>query len=150
MPELHVSAEREQRELADRYCTDFDETVLRDAVHDRIVADEQLGQLLDLHYRAESAEATRREAVGTDTNAKTIRDVSGRVRNLATQRAREIVAEACERVRENAVAWADDDVRVQTHEARRAVAEAQEWLSHNSNPAERAGVAISPDGGRDE
>lgn len=149
MPELHVSAEREQREIADRYCTDFSVRLLRDAVLEDILQDEQLGQLLDLHYRAEAANHMRKEEIGADDNAETIREVSGRVRNLATQRAREVVAEACERVRDQAEDWADRDVHVDELEARQAIAEAQDWLSHNSNPAVRAGVTIAQEDDRD-
>ena len=138
MRDLNLSAKRELSGHEAAYATAFD-TLLGDVIHDRFVEDEQLRALAAAYADAEEALEYREDNLeASDPVSVAIEQSSGKLSWAIEKRAAERVAELCGRVATEADAtWLDvhDEADV-----RAAHAEAREWLSANTNAAERAGV----------
>jgi len=125
-------------DFGERMADDFEETLLHNAVYDRVPEDGQLQQLCEAAARADQAAAARRNVLGEDVEyAENIDRAEGRLQWTARQRAIEVVAEACALVIQEADDWDDAWDR---HDINGAQREAADWLRHHTNEAERAGA----------
>ena len=139
MPNLNRSARTVLSDHQSPYVSGFD-TLLADVVHDHFVEDDQLRALADAYAHAEEAMEYREDTLDeSDPVSVAIETSVGKLSWAIQKRARERIAELCEEVATEA-----DHMWLDVHdeaEVRAAHAEAREWLSRNTNPAERAGVS---------
>lgn len=132
---------RQAKKELSRHETTFTEgfdTILADVIHDRLREDEQLRQVITAYTETEAALSQREDEQWYDDAASEIDDAVGRLRYAVRRRVREVVAELCSEVICDAGSWTDVH---DEEDLRETVEEAREWLSTNSNAAERAGVA---------
>ena len=138
MRNLNHTARKELSKHQSPYVSGFD-SLLGDVVHDHFAEDEQLEALAAAYADAEEALEIREESLEAADPVSTAMETSvGKLTWAIEKRARERIAELCEQVATEADAtWLDvhDEADV-----RAAHAEAREWLSTNTNPAERADV----------
>ncbi|GAA0539554.1 hypothetical protein ABNG02_15780 [Halorubrum ejinorense] len=138
MSRLSRTARKELSKHQSPYVSGFD-SLLGDVVHDHFAEDEQLNALAAACADAEEALEIREESLDESDPVSTAMETSvGKLIWAIEKRARERVAELCEEVATEAdAAWLDIH---DEEEVRAAHAEAREWLSVNTNAAERAGV----------
>jgi len=108
---------------------------LRRVVVDRLLDDGQLAAYVDVGIRADAAAQLREGRVGCDDVAGGLAEASRAADVAAEQRSREVIAQACAAVLEDADGWewtAEDE-----SEARY---EARTWLQSHLEFAEQVGV----------
>ena len=136
MRNLNRTAQKELSRHEETFVEAFD-TLLADVIHDRFQEDEQLRQLAAAYGAVDTACPQREDEHAYDDAASNLDKATGHVKYAIEQRKYERLAELCELVATDAGEWTDihdeDDLRA-------AVSEARQWLAHNTNPAERAGV----------
>lgn len=120
--------------------SDFDATPLHNVVHENIGEDDQLAELLDATVRAEYAQEQRKDELGDDAEyLDDIDRVAGRLSYVAQTRAREVVAEACGTVIDEADDWVSEG-NISKQSAEDAQQEAREWLQSNTDVSGRLGL----------
>ncbi|OYR51525.1 hypothetical protein DJ73_13085 [Halorubrum sp. Ea1] len=137
MRDLNRTAKKELSYHEETFVEAFD-TLLADVIHDRFQEDEQLRQMAAAYGAADTACSQREDEHDYDTTASNLDKATGHVKYAIEQRSYERLAELCELVATEAGEWTDVHDEA---DLRAAVSEAREWLAHNTNPAERAGVA---------
>jgi hypothetical protein len=137
MRDLNRTAKKELSHHESKFGEAFD-TLLADVIHDRFQEDEQLRQMAAAYGAVDTACTQREDEQDYDAAASNLDKATGHVKYAIERRSYERLAELCELVATDAGEWTDvhdeDDLRM-------AVREARQWLAHNTNPAERAGVA---------
>lgn len=138
MSRLSRTARKELSKHQSPYVSGFD-SLLGDVVHDHFAEDEQLNALAAAYADAEEALEVREKSLDESDPVSVAMETSVEKLTWAIEkRSRERIAELCEKVATEA-----DHMWLDVHdenELRTAHAEAREWLSTNTNPAERAGV----------
>jgi len=137
MPNLNRSAAKLLDKKMESYVSGFD-SMLADVIHDTFADDPQLRRLATIVTETNYAIDDRDEQNGVDKEWSALDEASQKVTWVVERRTREVIAEKCETVAMDAPEWTDvhSEEKIQA-----AVREAVEWLRHNTNPAERAGVA---------
>ena len=137
MRDLNRIAKKELSRHESKFASAFD-TLLADVIYDRFQEDEHLRQMAAAYGAVDTACTQREDEQGYDDAASNLDKATGHVKYAIERQSYERLAELCELVATDAGEWTDvhdeDDLRS-------AVSEAREWLAHNTNPAERAGVA---------
>ena len=138
MRNLNLTAKQELSHHQTAYVTAFD-SLLGDVVHDHFAEDDELRPLAAAYADAEEALEWREEDLeDSDPVSVAIEQSVEQLSWTVEKRAAERVAELCEQVATEAdAAWLDIHDEA---DLRAAHAEAREWLSSNTNAAERAGV----------
>ena len=137
MRDLNRTAQKELSRHQETFVEAFD-TLLADVIHDRFQEDAQLRQLAAAYGAADEACTQREDEHAYDDATSSLDKATGHITYAIEQRKYERLAELCELVATDAGEWADVH---DEEDLRAAVSEAREWLAHNTNPAERAGVA---------
>ncbi|WP_058366940.1 hypothetical protein [Haloparvum sedimenti] len=145
MQNLNISARKRLSKVQRPYVEGFD-TTLADVMHDYLPEDTQSRHLAAAFAEAEHALQEREDALEYDDVASGLdREVQGKLHWALEKRTRERVAELCVETIEDAAADVDDRDPEYEQKLREAAAEAREWLSMNTNPAERADVPYGPE-----
>ncbi|ELZ35392.1 hypothetical protein [Halorubrum tebenquichense] len=137
MPNLNRSERKLLDEKMEPYVDGFD-SMLADVIHDTFADDPQLRRLATIVTETDHAIDARDEQNGVDEEWSELDEASQKVTWVLERRTREVIAEKCETVALDATEWTDVHSK---EKIEAAVREAVEWLRHNTNPAERAGVA---------
>ena len=137
MSNLNRSARKVLDKKMETYVGGFD-SMLADVIHDTFADDPQLRRLALIVAEMNHAMDDRHNQYGVDGEWAELDEAEQKVRGVLERRTREVIAETCETVAMDAPEWTDVHSE-ETIEA--AVLEAVEWLRHNTNSAERAGVA---------
>ncbi|SEH60870.1 hypothetical protein SAMN05192561_11247 [Halopenitus malekzadehii] len=136
MPNLNRSARKLLDEKMEPYVDGFD-SMLADVIHDTFADDPQLCRLATIVNETNHAIEDRDRQNGVDKEWSALNEASQKVTWVLERRTREVIAEKCETVALDAPGWTDVHSK---EKIEAAVREAVEWLNHNTNPAERAGV----------
>lgn len=136
MASLTITARRRISNAREPFVEGFD-TLLADVVFDYFEEDEQLKQLASASAEANAALGKRDTSDEFDEVSTAIDHGIGRLDWAIEQRARERVAELCEKTVLEGAEWTDFH---DEEDVREAMTEARSWLAHNTNAAERAGV----------
>jgi predicted Zn-dependent peptidase len=119
---------------------DFDAAILHNTVSEDLGADDHLAQLLDATAHTRLAQEVREDDLGSDGDrVNDVGEAAGTLSHVARTRAREVVAEACATIIDEADEWAADG-HIGEQSARDAQHEAREWLQLNTNVSGRLGL----------
>lgn len=129
-----------QGEFASGMASDFEATILHNAVYEDIEGDDDLAELLDATAYAEHAREARENTLGSGAaRVDDIKEAWGTLSHVAETRAREVVAEACATVIQDGDQWAAEGHYSQA-KVNDAQHEAREWLQLNTNVSGRLGL----------
>lgn len=130
---------RRQNELQSRMADDFDAVVLHNKVHDDLGEDLQLATLLDANARTHEGLEYREKDLDEPTRTGDLANAAGIISDVADNRAREIVAEACQTVVDDGDEWVEEG-HWEREKIDAAQHEAKNWLQAHTNEASRLGL----------
>ncbi|MFW6434823.1 MAG: hypothetical protein ACOCY1_00435 [Halovenus sp.] len=128
-----------QQDLQSGMAGEFDATALHNRVYESLGQDLQLATLLDAAAHTHEAHEYREDDLAEPTRLDDLANAAGMISHVAEQRAREIVAEACQTIIDDGDQWVAEG-HWDRDQIDAAQDEAEDWLRHNTNVTSRLGL----------